>query len=123
MLPSLADLVLSNGPRGELLLSDRLAWQRSGILAGIGGSEAPLELSPSGLEGLGQARMLPIAPLEALLAGIGAGPPQLAIATGPAASELVLLGGAAGSVGLASLPALQTPSPSLAPSLAAPHPA
>ena len=122
-LPSLADLVLSNGPRGELLLSDRLAWQRSGILAGIGGSEAPLELSPSGLEGLGQARMLPIAPLEALLAGIGAGPPQLAIATGPAASELVLLGGAAGSVGLASLPALQTPSPSLAPSLAAPHPA
>lgn len=121
-LPSLADLMLSNGPEGELLLSDRLAWQRSGILSGLGDGVEPLELTPSGLEGLGQVRMLPIAPLEALLAGIGSGPPQLAIATGPAASELVLLGGAMGSHGLAALPALQLPAPALAPSPASPHP-
>ena len=93
-------------PSGELLgpprLSDDLAW-----------GDAATPLIPSGPEGLGQARLLPIAPLEQLLAGLGpvggAPPqdPQLAIATGSNGSQLLWLDPlAAGPSLVASLPAL-----------------
>jgi hypothetical protein len=86
---------------GPPRLSDDLAW-----------GDAPTPLIPSGPEGLGQARLLPIAPLEQLLAGLspaGGVPldPQLAIATGSNGSQLLWLDPlAAGPSVLASLPAL-----------------
>lgn len=107
---SLADLALTLGPAGELQLSDRLALRSGGILAaGASAAEDLVELIPSGLDGLGQSRRLPIASLPALLAGIGSGAPQLAIATDPVASQLVLLGPSRFSVELALLPALHDP--------------
>jgi hypothetical protein len=110
LLPSLDDLRLVIGPRGELQLSDRLGWRGGGILAAADpAANGLVELLPSGLEGLGQSRRLPIAPLPALLAGIGTGPPQLAIATDSGASQLVLLGPARLSVVLALLPAFHSP--------------
>lgn len=110
LLPSLEDLVLKIGPGGDLQLSDRLAWRTGGILGPADpAANGLVELIPSGLEGLGQSRRLPIAPLPALLAGIGTGPPQLAIATDPVGSQLVLLGPSRLSVDLAFLPALHGP--------------
>lgn len=109
-LPILMDLSLVRGPAGELQLSDRLAWRGSAAAAAaepaLGGL---IELNPAGLEGLGQSRRLPIAPLQSLLAGIGTGAPQLAIATDPEASHLVLLGPSRFSLDLAILPALHGP--------------
>ncbi|MFM1811808.1 MAG: hypothetical protein RLZZ336_746 [Cyanobacteriota bacterium] len=85
---------------GPPRLSDDLAW-----------GDAASPLIPSGLEGLGQARLLPIAPLEQLLAGLGpsgtAPEPQLAIATGSNGSQLLWLDPLAGAhTMVASLPAL-----------------
>lgn len=90
---------------GALRLSDDLAW-----------ADADTPLIPSGLEGLGQARLLPIAPLEQLLAGLGTAAgqgnvapldPQLAIATGSTGSQLLWLDPlTGGGTVVASLPAL-----------------
>jgi hypothetical protein len=114
--PSLADLTLVETQGGGLGLSDRLAyWQRpgarvpaSGALAGNGPASL-LEPNPSGAEGVGDIRCLPIAPLEQLLAGIGATTPQLAIAAGTGGSALVLLGPGHTCQELASLPSLRLP--------------
>lgn len=95
----LADLQGSLTP-GGWQLSDELGFASDGTA-----------LIPSGAEGLGQPRLLPIAPLAQLLAGIAASPPgaspQLAIATAPDGSELLWLDGTAGMISrVASLPAL-----------------
>lgn len=89
-------------PLGSPRLSDDLAW-----------GDAASPLIPSGPEGLGQARLLPIAPLEQLLAGLGPASgaplsdPQLAIATGSHGSQLLWLDPLAGGhTVVASLPAL-----------------
>jgi hypothetical protein len=110
--PTLVDL--SFGPAaatdrvdGAPLLSDRLAYWRPSYGDPGGSLQELVELLPSGLEGIGDPRLLPIAPLEQLLAGMGDNGPQLAIATGAAASELVLLGPGRSSFDLASLPALR----------------
>ena len=67
-LPVLTDLDLSSaGPTG-IGLTDRIAWERQ-------------VLQPSGVEGLGNARLLPIAPLEQLLGGMTDDTRQLAIAS------------------------------------------
>lgn len=72
-------------------VSDQILWERqSGVLS----------LTPSGAEGVGDARLLPIAPLESLLSGMdsGSGGTQLAVNTTPLLNapgnpaELVLLG-------------------------------
>ena len=105
-LPSLMDLSLVRGPAGELQLSDRLAWRSSAAAGAEPALGGLIELNPAGLEGLGQSRSLPIAPLQSLLAGIGTGAPQLAIATDLEASHLVLLGPSRFSLDLAILPAL-----------------
>jgi hypothetical protein len=101
----LADLqwdIPSDALLGPPRLSDDLAW-----------GDGATPLIPSGPEGLGQARLLPIAPLEQLLAGLspagGVPPldPQLAIATGSNGSQLLWLDPlAAGPSLVASLPAL-----------------
>jgi hypothetical protein len=114
--PSLVDLTLVEAPGGGLGLSDRLAyWQRPALTSAESGGwpgEAAatlLEPNPSGAEGVGDIRRLPIAPLEQLLAGIGTTTPQLAIAAGAGGSELVLLGPGRTSLGLAALPSLRLP--------------
>lgn len=114
--PSLVDLTLVEAPGGGLGLSDRLAyWQRPALTSAESGgwpgevAATLLEPNPSGAEGVGDIRRLPIAPLEQLLAGIGTTTPQLAIAAGAGGSELVLLGPGRTSLGLAALPSLRLP--------------
>ena len=114
--PSLADITLVDTRGGGMGLSDRLAyWQRSAASVPASGGlpgdaqATLLEPNPSGAEGVGDIRCLPIAPLEQLLAGIGTSTPQLAIAAGAGGSELVLLGPGRTSLGLAALPSLRLP--------------
>lgn len=69
-------------------LSDQLGWIRNE-------TEGILRLTPSGVEGLGDAKLLPIAPLEQLLSGITS-TSQLAVNTSPllnntGPAELILL--------------------------------
>ena len=72
-------------------VSDQLLWERqSGVL----------RLTPTGTEGIGDAKLLPIAPLEQLLSGMSSHPgsSQLAVNTSPLltsgqhSAELILLG-------------------------------
>ena len=72
-------------------VNDQLLWERqSGVL----------RLTPTGPEGIGDAKLLPIAPLEQLLSGMGnyPGSSQLAVNTTPLltsgqnSAELILLG-------------------------------
>lgn len=98
-------LDLQRLPSPRLALSDRLAqWQPSALRPG---SEELVVLQPSGLEALGDPRLLPLAPLEQLLAGMGDHAPQLAIATGRNGSELVRLDSGSSYQSLLDLPALQ----------------
>lgn len=86
-------------------LSDRLAlWQPSALQPG---GEELVVLQPSGVEGLGDPRLLPLAPLSQLLAGMGDHAPQLAIATGSGGSELVRLDSGSSFQTLLDLPALR----------------
>ena len=115
--PSLADLTFVTAPGGGIGLSDRLAyWLPSPPIgpswANQGGAKvgyALVEITPCGIEGVGNIRLLPIAPLEQLLAGIGVSTAQLAIATGSNGSDLVLLEPGRTYRELATLPALHGP--------------
>ena len=92
-LPDLVDLDLSPSLNGNGGFTDSIGWLRSEPIAGGGSQESFLQLTPSGLEGLGDARLLPIAPLEQLLAGMDSDTRQLAIASdGQFGSQLHLLG-------------------------------
>lgn len=75
---------------------DRLGWLRQGSGADGATGESFIPLTPAGLEGLGDARLLPIAPLEQLLSGMSDATSQLAIAWDPSRdnglAELRLLG-------------------------------
>jgi hypothetical protein len=109
-LPDLVDLDLLPGFNG-----DAIGWLRSETTAGGRLKETFLQLSPSGLDGVGDARLLPIAPLEQLLAGMQSNTHQLAIAIpmdGTSGGQLHLLGsqGIGTSQVIANLPsALSTP--------------
>jgi hypothetical protein len=106
-LPDLVDLDLSPTLAGGIGLSDRIGWLRTEPIAGGDFQESLLELSPSGLDGIGDARLLPIAPLEQLLVGMESDTRQLAIAwDGQFGSQLHLLGsqGIGTSQVLANLP-------------------
>jgi hypothetical protein len=109
-LPVLADLALS--PEiGGIGLTDRLALRLTGIPAAGEPQEPLIDLIPSGVDGIGQPLLLPIAPLDELVAGIGertAGFGQLAIATGDTGSQLVMLSSGGTVTGIAELPALHT---------------
>ncbi|MEB3332520.1 MAG: calcium-binding protein [Synechococcaceae cyanobacterium] len=109
-IPTLSDLHLDlTSASGD---GDRLGWLRQSTDSeGKATGSVFLSLTPSGLEGIGDARLLPIAPLEQLISGIGDSGPQLAIAWDPAAGstssvELHLLGseGAGSSRLIAYLP-------------------
>jgi hypothetical protein len=109
-LPVLADLDWT--PGGGIGLTDAIAWRLGGLLADRAGDQAPVDLTPAGLEGIGQPRLLPIAPLDQLVSGMGARPAgmdQLAIATGDLGSRLVLLGSDRSVTAIAELPALRSP--------------
>jgi hypothetical protein len=82
-LPSLIGVDLTNSPE-----ADQIGWLRSE-------QEGVLRLTPSGIDGLGDVKKLPIAPLEQLISGIGS-TPQLAVNTSPliyqtGPAELILL--------------------------------
>lgn len=86
-LPEIQGLDLAQA----LGVSDQIFWNRE--------QEGVLALTPSGPEGLGDVRLLPIAPLEQLLSGSAGNPVlQLAVNTSPlllpggGAAELLLLG-------------------------------
>lgn len=91
-IPTLTDLQIDLDPTGSGS-GDRIGWLRE---QPSGSSPEFLSLIPSGLEGLGDARLLPIAPLEQLLSGMTDGTRQLAIALdaspGSLLGELRLLG-------------------------------
>jgi hypothetical protein len=92
-LPDLVDLDLGTTLNGSIGLSDSIAWLRQEPLAGGGSQESILQLTPAGTEGIGDARLLPIAPLESLLTGMNSDTLQLAIALdGSGGSQLHLLG-------------------------------
>jgi hypothetical protein len=110
-LPILADLERSPGSDGGIGLTDTIAWRLGGLLPDRGGEQGVVDLTPAGLEGIGQPRLLPIAPLDQLVSGMGAlsaGMDQLAIATGDLASHLMLLGSDKSVTAIAELPALRT---------------
>ena len=92
-LPDLVDLDLSPIANGNGGFTDSIGWLRSEPIPGGGSQESFLRLTPSGLEGVGDVRLLPIAPLEQLLAGMASDTRQLAIASdGQFGSQLHLLG-------------------------------
>jgi len=107
-LPLLVDLDLTDG----IGVPDQLAWTQDVQLA-EGVRKELIRTTASGLEGLGDIRLLPIAPLEQLLSGMTDATQQLAIAYDPAASattaELHLLGveGRGSSQAIALIPTEQ----------------
>lgn len=98
-IPNLTDLRLDlNSSAND---ADQLGWWRQTVdNEGKPAGSEYLSLIPSGLEGLGNVKLLPIAPLEQLLHGMSDSTSQLAIAWDPSSSnamaELRLLGGSDG---------------------------
>jgi hypothetical protein len=108
-IPQISDLDLSLNGNGGIGLVDRVGWVQQDRFQ---------ELTASGLEGLGNPRLLPIAPLEQLLSGMSSATPQLAIALDPSAegqNSLVQLG--SDGIGTSRLIAHVTSNLSTAPQL------
>ena len=107
-IPILLDLEQTKLEKGGIGLSDRLAWVRQEFLADGSSLDVLQQLTPSGLEGLGDVKLLPIAPLADLLAGMTGPSPltgaQLAIGTTDNGAELLLLKPQGGSQLVADLP-------------------
>jgi hypothetical protein len=107
-IPILLDLQETKLEKGGIGLSDRLAWVRQELLADGSSHDVLQQLSPSGLEGLGDVKLLPIAPLADLLAGIAAPSlltsNQLAIGITDSGAELLLLNPQGTSQLVADLP-------------------
>ena len=93
-MPQLVDLDLGfNDTSSGVGITDAIGWVRSQTLPGGESQQSFERLTPSGLGGIGDARLLPIAPLEQLLAGMGSNTQQLAIAAdGNGGGQLYLLG-------------------------------
>jgi len=107
---ALADLSLETTASGGIGLTDILQWRQQGIQTAPGSASTTITLTSSGLEGLGQPQLLPIAPLAQLLAGMNAmalNGQQLAIAAGPNTSSLLLLGADRSYSTIAELPSLR----------------
>jgi Ca2+-binding RTX toxin-like protein len=79
-LPKIRDLDLTSDSDNLIGHTDSIGWLRAETSA-TGETTRTLQiLTPSGLEGIGNAKLLPVAPLESLLAGMQDGTQQLAIA-------------------------------------------
>lgn len=108
-LPDLVDLDQSGTADGSIGLTDTIGWLRREPVAGGGSKDVYQQLTPSGVAGVGDARLLPIAPLEQLLAGMSTETRQLAIAfDGHSEAQLVLLGsqGIGTSRAIANIPSV-----------------
>lgn len=107
-IPIMLDLEQTKLEKGGIGLSDRLAWVRQELLVDGSSRDVLQQLTPSGLEGLGDVKLLPIAPLADLLAGMTGPNPltgaQLAIGTTDSGAELLLLKPQGGSQLVADLP-------------------
>lgn len=95
-LPSLADLQLTNRAEGGIGLSDQIGWTTVNRGDPSLGWASVRFLTPSTIEGLGDSQLLPIAPIEQLLAGQASlgthAVKQLAIGTTSTGAELLALG-------------------------------
>lgn len=94
-LPTLSDFDLSVDHSRGIGLTDRIGVVSNSITGS--GSTSPLftELTPSGASGVGNSKLLPIAPIGQLLSGMTDNTRQLAISYDPLSTdrpELVLLG-------------------------------
>jgi hypothetical protein len=94
-LPVLADIGLTLDLNGGIGLTDQLSWLQGQSFAYDSRMQSLPSLIPAGVAGIGDATLLPIAPLDQLLAGItssaGSSSSQLVIATGDLGSQLLLL--------------------------------
>lgn len=95
-LPSLADLQLTNNPDGGIGLSDQIGWRSmNNADPSLMGGRTQL-LRPCTIEGLGDSQLLPIAPIEQLLAGQASlgkqAVNQFAIGTTATGADLLALG-------------------------------
>jgi hypothetical protein len=95
-LPSLADLQLTNNPDGGIGLSDQIGWRSmNNADPSLMGGTTQL-LRPCTIGGLGDSQLLPIAPIEQLLAGQASlgkqAVNQFAIGTTATGADLLALG-------------------------------
>ena len=109
-LPSLADLQIMTKADGGIGLTDQIGWASSNREGGSMALGSVQLLTPSSLDALGDSRLLPIAPIEQLLAGqanLGSqAVNQLAIGTTATGAELLALGARGGYGVIAHLPAI-----------------
>jgi len=94
-LPNLGDFDLSYDSSGGIGLTDRIGLVQTTLAADGSQKQVFTELTPSGLAGVGNPKLLPIAPIEQLLSGMGDKTKQLAISYDPLSNrlpDLVMLG-------------------------------
>jgi hypothetical protein len=95
-LPTLSDFDLSvDNSRGIGLTTDRIGVVSNSITGNGSPSQLFTELTPSGPSGVGNSKLLPIAPIGQLLSGMSDSTRQLAISYDPLSTErpeMVLLG-------------------------------
>ncbi len=94
-LPNLTDFELNYDNSKGIGLTDRIGVVQTSLAADGSTKQLFTELTPSGLSGVGNVKLLPIAPLEQLLSGMSDTTTQLAISFDPLSNrlpDLVLLG-------------------------------
>ena len=94
-LPNLTDFDLSYDNSRGIGLTDRLGVLETTLAADGSQKQLFTELTPSGLTGVGNVKLLPIAPIEQLVSGMTDNTKQLAISFDPLSNrlpDLVMLG-------------------------------
>jgi hypothetical protein len=94
-LPNLSDFDLSYDNSKGIGLTDRIGVVNTTLAADGSQKQLFTELMPSGLSGVGDVKLLPIAPIEQLLSGMSDNTKQLAISFDPLSNrlpDLVMLG-------------------------------
>jgi hypothetical protein len=94
-LPSLTDFDLSYDNTSGIGLTDRIGVVTTTLAADGSQKQLFTELTPSDRSGIGNAKLLPIAPLQQLLSGMTDNTKQLAISFDPLSGrlpDLVILG-------------------------------
>jgi hypothetical protein len=94
-LPNLTDFDLSYDNSRGIGLTDRIGVLQTTLAADGSQKQLFTELTPSGLTGVGNVKLLPIAPIEQLVSGMTDNTKQLAISFDPLSNrlpDLVMLG-------------------------------
>jgi hypothetical protein len=94
-LPNLSDFDLSYDNTRGIGLTDRIGVMQTTLAADGSQKQLFTELTPSGLAGVGNIKLLPIAPIEQLVSGMTDNTKQLAISFDPLSNrlpDLVMLG-------------------------------